>query len=264
MAAGRRAALGALVMLLALGCAVPSRRSAPEAFRFPDDAFAFANETVWEYRLDAATRRMTWSRREPTPPFSLRCGNMVRAARQFRVHARFDPSAPPLGPDAYRELVREVVGRDPRQQDGDGDPVVIPGYPDLRTFSAAQTAIVQEALEGPWQSYVQRGNWRMIFPFTPRHQRRLAERLRAEVAEGRLPIVHVLVYPQQTLNHMVLVYGAEETPAEVRFHAYDPNDAGAPILLTYDRGARTFVYPQVPYFGGGPVKAYAIYESVLY
>jgi hypothetical protein len=264
MARPRRTTLVALAALLALGCAVPSRRSAPEAFRFPDDAFAFANETVWEYRLDTATRRMTWSRREPKPAFSLRCGNMARAARQFRVHARFDPSAPPVGPDAYRELVRAVVRRDPRRQDGGVDPVVIPGYADLRTFSAAQTAIVQEALEGPWQSYVQRGNWRMIFPFTPRHQRRLAERLQAEVADGRLPIVHVLVYPQQTLNHMVLVYGAEETPAEVRFHAYDPNDEAAPILLTYDRGARTFVYPQVPYFGGGPVKAYEIYENVLY
>lgn len=264
MVRGMRTMLVAVATLLALGCAVPSRGPAPEPFRFPDDAFAFANETVWEYRLESQTRRMTWSRREPTPEFSLRCGNMVRAARQFRVHARFDATRPMAAPDEYRRLTQEVMRRDPRRQDGGADPVVLPGYTDLRTFSAAHTAPVQEALEGPWQSYVQRGNWRMIFPFTPWHQRRLAARLQAEVARGRLPIVHVLVYPQQTLNHMVLVYGADVTPAEVRFHAYDPNDAKEPILLTWDRGARTFVYPSVPYFGGGPVKAYEIYDGMLY
>jgi hypothetical protein len=74
----------------------------------------------------------------------------------------------------------------------------------------------------------------------------------------------VLRYPELTLNHLVLVYDAEETPAEIRFRAYDPNDAARPVLLTYDRAARMFTYAATPYFPGGPVKAYEVYCGLFY
>jgi hypothetical protein len=66
------------------------------------------------------------------------------------------------------------------------------------------------------------------------------------------------------MNHMVVVYAAEETPAEMRFLAYDPNNASAPIVLTYDRVARRFSYPRTLYFPGGPVRVYEIYDGWLY
>jgi hypothetical protein len=73
----------------------------------------------------------------------------------------------------------------------------------------------------------------------------------------------VVRFPALTLNHMVLLYAIDETPAELLFQAYDPNDAAAPIVVRWDRGGRTFVYPRTVYFGGGPVKAYGIYDGLL-
>jgi hypothetical protein len=254
---------GVAMLALGLGCGRP-HAAAPAPFRFPADAFAFANETVWEYLVDAEAGRTAWRRREPRPPFSLRCGNMARAARQFRLHVRFDPALPAVDRETYRRLAGEVMRRDPRRRTPAPDPVVIPGHPDLRTFSRAHEDVVKDALAGPWHTYMQRGNWRMIFPFTARHQRRTAASLLAAVRRGEAPIVHVLRFPALTLNHVVLVFDAEETPAELRFLAYDPNDAARPIVLAWDRGARVFVYPRTPYFGGGPIRAYEIYDGTLH
>ena len=254
----------AIVLALGLGCAMRKGPSDPGSppFRFPADTFAFANETIWEYDIDAVTRHVSWRRREPEPPFALRCGTMVRAARQFHFAARFDPAAPVTDPSTYVQLVREVLGSNPRRPTGTR--VVIPGYADLRSFSAAHEGLLETALAGPWQSYLQRGNWRMIFPFSPRHQRRLAQQLLTSLGRDWPPIVHVLRYPQLTINHLVLVFDAEETPVEIRFRAYDPNEAAEPLALTYDRAARRFSYAPTRYFPGGPVKVYEVYDGLLY
>jgi hypothetical protein len=232
------------------------------ALRFPEDVFAFPNETVWEYHVDAATGRDWWYERNPRPPFSLRCGPMARAVRQFYANARFDPSAPRADPVTYERLLRAVMASDPRRDRAAR--IVIPGYADLRSFSADHTALIEANISGAWTSQLQRGNWRMIFPFTRRHQAETATRLRERLAAGQPPIVHVLRFPNITLNHMIVVYAAEETPAEIRFLAYDPNDAEHPVVLAYDRGARRFSYPQTPYFPGGPVRAFEIYDGLLY
>jgi hypothetical protein len=259
----------ACVLVLALGCAARTMPTDPgrERFRFPADAFAFANETVWEYAAGAGPGG-SWRRREPRPAFSLRCGTMTRAARQFYAGARFDPSRPPVDAGAYERLVREVLRGDPRRPARSR--VVIPGYPDLRSFSAAHESLVKAAIAGPWQSYLQRGNWRMIFPFTARHQRRLERRMLDALGRGWPPIVHVVRYPELlrhphvAINHLVMVYDAEETPAEIRFLAYDPNDAAHPVTLTFDRAARSFAYSATPYFAGGPLKVYEVYAGFLY
>ena len=141
--------------------------------------------------------------------------------------------------------------------------VIIPGYPDLRSFSADHVALVEHAMAGPWQTYLQRGNWRMIFPFGAHHQTRVAERLLGALTRGWPPIVHVLRYPELTINHLLLVFDAEETPAEIRFWAYDPNDAERPVALTYDRSLRAFSFATTVYFPGGPVKAYEVYDGPL-
>lgn len=261
----RRAALALLLACLsacALGGATPP---VPPPFRFASDTFAFSNDTVWEYRLAPGATRMEWWKREPRPPFSLRCGPVVRAARQFLLHARFDPAAAPLAPDGYGPLVTRVLRADARRKTAAPHTIVIPGYADLRSFSAAHEPLLKATLMSEsWSAFLQRGNWRMIFPFSARHQRAEAERLLAEVGRGETPIVHVVRFPDLTLNHIVLVYEAEPTPAALRFRAYDPNDATRPIELAWDRGARTFVYPRTVYFPGGPVRAYEVYDGLLY
>jgi len=259
---------GALAVLVAtcaatVGCAARGAPRPPTPFDFARDTFAFSNETVWEYHVDVAPGETSWRRRDPPPPFSLRCGNMARAARQFHLQARFDPALPAPDATVLAGLVAEVLRRDPREMRPAGDPVVIPGYVDLRSFSTANQGLVERALGGAWPSHLQRGNWRMIFPFPPGQQRAEADRVAAALRRGETPILHVLRFPALTLNHMILLFGMEETPEEIRFQAYDPNDASGPILVRWDRAARTFVYPRTPYFGGGPVKAYAIYDGLL-
>jgi hypothetical protein len=257
---------GWLAAVLAVLAACGGRASAVppsvSVLRFPEDVFAFANETVWEYHADDGTGAHGWTKRHPRPPFSLRCGPMVRAVRQFFTNARFDPTAPRADVATYERLVRAVMASDPRRDRPER--IVIPGYPDLRSFSAAHAALIQQHISGAWTSQLQRGNWRMIFPFSRRHQAATMEQLRDRLAAGRPPIVHVLRFPNITLNHMVLVYAVEETPAEVRFRAYDPNDADHPLVLAYDRVARVFSYPRTRYFPGGPVRVYEIYDGLLY
>jgi len=264
---GRGGVLGTwlLALMLALGGAGVTHAQpdpSPAPFHLPADGFAFANETVWEYEIDPVTGTVTSHTREHEPEFSLRCGTMARAARQFFAAARFDPSAPPVDADAYARLVHAVLETDPR--DPPAERVLIPGYEDLRTFSAAHEALLKRAMGGPWTSYMQRGNWRMIFPFTPRHQRGVASRLLGELAQGRPPIVHLVRFPQLTINHLVVVFQAEEDPAAIRFRVYDPNDAGKPLELTYDRAAEAFSYAATAFFPGGPVRAYEVYDGWLY
>lgn len=257
-----RALLAGMLCAAFTACGA-SRPAKPLGFEFARDTFAFANETVWEYHVDEASGATRWARREPRPRFALRCGNMARAARQFRLHADFRPDEPRADAATYARLVREVLRRDPRARVRTDRPIVIPGWASLRDLSAAYPTLLQEALGGSWRSYLQRGNWRMIFPFPEAHQRATAERLRRAVAAGELPIVHALRYPQLTLNHLLLVYAASPTIGGARFLAYDPNDAAAPITITWNAGSGHFEYPRTPYFGGGPVKVYEVYDGWL-
>jgi hypothetical protein len=256
----------ALLLALLVGCAhrVPIVATPAPPFRFDRDTFAFPNETAWAYELDEANWTMRWHTKDPRPDFVLRCGNMASAARQFHLQARFDPAAPTLDDAGYTALMRQVIARDPRRQELATDPVVIPGYPDLRSLTAAHEAAAKSALDAAWQSYLQRGNWRMIFPFTMAEQRDEANTIAASVRAGTLPIVHVIVFPILTVNHMLLIYAVEETPAEIRFTAYDPNIADAPLVFTWDRGDRSFHFPRTDYFMGGPVRAYIVYDGLLY
>ena len=87
----------------------------PAPFEFERDTFAFANELVWQYRFDPATAAMTVSRNHPPPTYSHRCFVVVRSARQFLYHARFEPGLPAAETEVYRRLIRQVVSRNPRR-----------------------------------------------------------------------------------------------------------------------------------------------------
>ena len=71
----------------------PAAQRTPR-FQFDRDTFAFANELVWEYRLDPGAGTMTTFCNDPPPAYTHRCFVMARSARQFWHHARFDPSLP--------------------------------------------------------------------------------------------------------------------------------------------------------------------------
>jgi hypothetical protein len=247
-----------VLLLLAFGCATaPEHRSRP--FNFQTDTFSYSNQLVWEYRLDPATGKTITSKHEPAPTYAHHCFVMVRAARQFLDHARFDPTLPPA--TNYVRLVRKVLARSPRRQSRESEKVVVPGYANLREFSRDHAPLLQQKCGGAWQSYFQRGHWRMIFPFTRGHQERTARKL-MEQLDQRPQVVHVVRFPSLAINHALLLYRAE---SDTRFLAYDPNNADSPIPLTFDPSQKRFAMPPNDYFPtGGCVDVYPIFTGLCY
>jgi hypothetical protein len=237
--------------------------SAPR-FQFERDTFTFANELVWEYRLDSATSRMTVVPSDPPPTYWHRCFVMVRSVRQFFYHARFDPARPQAEPAAYRRLICEVVGRSPRRVSADAERVVIPGYDCLRAFSQAQAPLLKANCGGAWQSYVLRSHWRMVFPIWRGQQEQMARQLVRSLRGRPPPIVHLFRFPRITINHGVVLFGAAESDGEIEFEVYDPNIPAHPVKLIYQRSARTFTFPATHYWAGGPVSVIEIYRRWPY
>jgi hypothetical protein len=252
-----------LLCLVLAGCA--TSRPAPRQERFAQgkDTFAFANELVWEYGYDANGAWSSWAR-EPQPEYTLRCFVLARSALQFYQSARFVPDEAKADQESYRRLVKRVVKTNPRKPLPESKKVLIPGFPDLHSFSLAHEDLLKDECGGAWQSYFQRGHWRMIFPFSRGHREQTAVGLLAAVAEKTPAVVHVLHFPKLTINHALVVYDASVSPGEIAFKVYDPNQPEVPAELYYDRVKQKFVLPRNHYFYGGPVSVYRVYHKCLY
>ena len=255
-----------LTILLAFlfGCAsAPSPATNHRRFDFQKDTFSYTNELVWEYHFDARGK-WTSSRRVPPASYSHHCFVVARSARQFFLNARFAPGQPIADESTYRKLIRQVVSSNPRHPLPEARRILIPGYPDLRAFSQAQRSLLQEECGGAWQSYFQRGHWRMLWPFSRRQQAATADQILAHLRTGEPIVVHVVRFPQLTINHAVVIFKAEEAAAQIRFETYDPNRPAAPVWITFDRATRTFDLPANDYFPGGRVDLYEIYHRWNY
>ena len=256
----------AILMLVSAGCATlpAQRRADSRPFDFKTDALSFANELDWVYRKDPVTQKMDFFHVDPEPDYIHHCFVVVRAAKQFFLHARFDPAAPKADEPTYRRLVKAVFERSPRELLPDPQRIVIPGYADLRSFSTAWTQLLKEEAGGSWHSYAQMGNWRMVFPFSRSHQAETADELVEEIQADWPPIIHMVRFPVITINHAVMLYAARETDREILFSVYDPNHPEAPAELTYDRASRTFIFPATDYFADGRVDVYEVYRGLLH
>lgn len=241
----------------------PPDQSAP-SFRFERDTFTFANELIWQYRFDAVTGAMTVSNTQPPPTYSHRCFVVVRSARQFFYHARFEPGLPVAGPEVYRRLIRQVVSRNPRRMSTASQRVVVPGFEGLRAFCQSHTPLLKAECGGPWQSYFLRSHWRMVFPISRRHQERMAQQLRERVRQGSVPTVHLFRFPRITINHGIMLFGMTESERDIQFDAYDPNIPAHPVKLIYDRALRRFSFPPTCYWPGGELSVVEIYRGGLY
>jgi len=189
---------------------------------------------------------------------------MVRAAREFFYHAHFDPALPKTTAAEYEKLVRGVIQRNSRCPSRDEGRIVIPGFANLHEFSAAFPNLLKDQCGTVWNSYFQRGNWRMVLPITRRAEAKIAERLAKELREGRVPIVHVYRFPDTSLNHGILIYSQSSRDRELVFQVYDPNNPDRPAELRYDPDARTFLFERNQYFAGGPVKVYEVYHCLAF
>jgi hypothetical protein len=243
---------------------VPPPAGRRRSFQFEQDTFTFANELVWQYRFDPQTGAMTVSPNDPPPTYSHRCFVLVRSARQFFYHARFEPDALAAEPAVYRRLIRQVVSRSPRRPSAAPELIPFPGYDCLRAFSQANGPLLKAECGGPWQSYFLRSHWRMVFPIWDQHQERTAQRLSQAVRQGAAPTAHLFRFPRITINHGLLLFGVAETEQEIRFDAYDPNLPAHSVTLSYDRARRVFTFPPSCYWAGGPLRVIQIFRGGLY
>ncbi len=244
--------------------ACPALLPRTRPFLFERDTFAFANELIWQYRLDPVTGAMTTCRTQPPPAYAHRCFVMVRSARQFLYHARFEPGQPPTNVETYRRRIRDVVSRSPRRASPETERVIIPGCASLRSFSQAQEALLKAECGGAWQSYVLRSHWRMVFPVSRRHQERTARQLVEAFRENPAPIVHIFRFPHITINHGLALFGFVETACGIQFQAYDPNIPDHPVELIYQSADRTFYFPRTHYWSGGRLNVIEVYRGWLY
>jgi hypothetical protein len=228
-------------------------------FDFRADTFSYANELVWEYRFDSQTGKPAIQKRNPPPTYAHHCFVVVRSARQFFLHAAFEPDRGPLDSSGYIPLIRAVVARSARHGSASHERVRFAGFANLRQFSAVCPEVLRAHCGGAWQSYVQRGNWRMVFPFSRRHQDQMAGQLCRAVEFKRLPIVHVVTFPRLTINHVLMLIEAAVSHQTIEFHAYDPNIPERLLTLLYNRRERCFEFPRTHYFIGGRVNLYEIY-----
>src|SRR5262249_23078873 len=150
------------------------------------------------------------------------CFVVARAARQFFLNARFVPDQPMADQATYRKLVREVVASNPREALPEEHKIPIPGYPDLRAFSQARQTLLQEECGSAWQSYFQRGHWRMILPFSRHHQTEMADQILAQLKTNEPVVIHVVCFPSLAINHAMLVFDGKEDKDQIRFTTYDP------------------------------------------
>jgi hypothetical protein len=227
------------------------------------DSFAFANELQWTYEFLDNGQVVTRDA-EPPPKYPLRCFPTVRTAREFFYHARFAPELPKATLEVYEQLVKQIIKRNSRCPASAEERIVVPGYADLFEFSVDHEPMLRRECGGPLQSYLQRGNWRMIFPVTRWENRRTARQLAEEISEGRLPIIHVYRFPTVTLNHSVLLYDVKEDGNQLLFEAYDPNNPGRPAQVTYWADTGTFFFERNQYFAGGRVKVYEVFRGWCY
>lgn len=233
-------------------------------FCFERDTFAFPNELVWEYRFDPVAGSASVCLRLPPPAYSHRCFVLVRSARQFFYHASFIPSEPPIDENVFRRRILDVVSRNPRVPAKPGRLIRFPGYHGLRDFSGQHERLLKACCGGAWQSYVLRSHWRMVFPISRRHQKQTAARLVESIRIGAAPIVHLVRFPQLTINHGVILFSVSESPDRLDFAAYDPNVPDRPSSLAYDARTASFSMPRNAYWSGGPLDVIEIYRGWMY
>jgi len=233
----------------------------PRRFDFNRDRFAFANELVWHYQLNPATGRMDFRPRTPRPEYTHRCFVMVRAARLFLYHARWDPARSRATEEQYRRLVNQVLAQSPRRPSAAGQSVIFPGYPGLHEFSLHHASLLKATCGGAWRSYVLRSHWRMVLPISRAHQTATAARLIAALGQNVCPIIHLVTFPALTINHGMIVYDVRQTGEGAEFSAYDPNDPDHPAVLHLDHRRKTFSLLPNTYWAGGDLNIIQIYRS---
>src|SRR5437016_7366402 len=159
--------IATLLAITLCGCAGPRAGVVTNTrhFDFHKDTFSYPNELLWVYEFDANGKWVSHTR-DPKPTYWLRCFVVTRSARQFFLNAKFARVQPIADAATYKRLIKRVISSSPRRILPEAKKIVIPGYPDLRTFSQAQEKLLKAECGGQLDSYFKRGHWRMVIPFS--------------------------------------------------------------------------------------------------
>jgi hypothetical protein len=244
--------LGALLLTTACATAPagPFPPSAgPASFQFGPDTFAFRNEIRERHP-------------EEEGMYANYCFVLARGVRQFFQYARFDPEAPRLTSAEYARIVAALAAHKPWEPAlPPAQRIVIPGYPHLRAFSAAEEAAVKEGLGSPVASWFHWTNWRVTRPVSKAHQAEIAEEITSELAQGRLVQLLVTNWPIVELNHTVIAYAYVDRADHVDFTIWDPNEIDTPGVITFDRVAQRFWATQMFAVRPGVIRAFRMYHT---
>ena len=225
------------------------------------DTFAFSNDTAMRYGVDEQGR-LHISRRERPAQYAHRCFVLARAVLQFRQFARFEPDQPKLTRAAYHQRVRQLC-RIPVWWPAPREPIVFPGFADLRSFSIAYEGLLKEDLGNWLPCYLRVGNWRMAMGHLRAGQAAAGRWLTQSMAERKLRAVYLARFPH--MNHVVIVYAAHPRPdGDVLFDLYDPNYPQDPAWMIYRPAQRSFDFEPRWYFPGGRVNVMRIFISPLH
>jgi len=250
-------AVVALALLTAACAHAPVRRQARPAaasvpgFSFADDTFAFPNMVRAH---DPHAEHL----------YANYCFVLGRGLRQFHQFARFDASAPRVDADEYMRRVRAVAAHAPWQPPlPPAERVVIPGFANLRAFSAAEEAAVKAGLNARFWTLVHWTNWRTTMPVPDGHQAEILDEVLDELAAGRLVQLLVTNWPKPELNHTVVAYGYRAAGDGVELTVWDPNDPAAPGVVVFDAHQERFIASRVYDTRVGPIRVFRMYYSWL-
>ena len=252
-----------LSAFVAVASARPS--TATPAFRFDRDTFAFANQTVFEYREGHAYVRK--KSKQQGDVYNRRCFVLCRTATQFYKFARFDPRGAPVDDKALAARIRSVTRR---QAWADSLPenhrVVFPGYANLREMSETRGKVLRANIGLGWTVYLRPSNGRIVYQHDPRYQEEMHAKLNESLARGQVFVGYLSTFPRITVNHAILVYKRKSVSPDTgieRYAAYDPNHPESPRELTWSAKTRSFAYQKDVDFVGGFVRVYQVYGKWL-
>jgi hypothetical protein len=238
----------------------PPTAAAPRPLAYPQDTYAFKNETVWNYAggMLQSGPDTTKTQRQ----YTRRCFVLCRSTLQFWKFATFDPSLRPLGDDAMTKRIREACARSvwlpilpPGQR------IVIPGYHDLREASASRPDLFRENVGNGWSIYFRPGNFPITLPVDRSTEVRVNDEIYHDLQMNYPTIIWAYRFPSLKLNHVLLIYAGTRDATAYHYLVYDPNYSDRSGHLTYDLATKSFSYQPTYYFKGGYVNVRAIYRG---
>jgi len=220
-----------LPLLLLSGCSLVR----PAAGLLPGPrAFDFVTDTL----ADPTPEPAAVVNREPLADPALRGWADALVARQFFLHARFEPAAQPPTSERRIALVREVLGRDARGAAPETERIVVPGYANLREFSRLHGHLLRAE---SWLVCECASRAPLIArAFDTADGNAEIARLNAAVAANQPVLVQLYRRHQLRYQRALLVFATREGEGGPRFLAYDPAASREPVELTFDAAAGKF------------------------